>query len=876
MKTMIFAWHSVLIGFLCFSLTGLGAASAPKTARSPKHADESKPPVRKADPSQPKKVKTIAEVTAGHKKYPGLFTLYQDTTNGAVHLVIGKNQIDGEYIYFTHTTDGVTAAGHFRGNFRDNTVFSIRKHFNRIEFVTENTGFYFNRSNALSRASSANISPAVLAVQEIVAEDKEKGEYLIKADGIFLSENFHQVKPSPDPNAKPGQNFALGTLSKEKTKFWKLKNYPLNTDVIVEYVYDNPAPWVGGGAEVTDPRNVSIRLQHSMIEMPKNSYQPRLDDPRVGYFMQQVTDLTSTRATPYRDLINRWHLEKKDKGAPLSEPVEPIVWWIENTTPTELRETIRDAALAWNEAFESAGFRNAVVVKVQPDDADWDAGDIRYNVLRWTSSPTPPFGGYGPSFVNPRTGQILGADIMLEFVFIANQLRNEKLFETTGFNFELESGNPARGYCSLGDHLHRSSLFGASALRIGGAEPINVDEYIKSSLYFLVLHEIGHTLGLNHNMKSSQLHSPAEIHNKGLTEKVGLYGSVMDYPSVNFAAPGQKQGQYWTTKPGPYDKWAIEFGYSPAAEESAAESARLEKILARSTERELLFGNDADDMRSPGKAIDPRVMINDMSNDAIGYAIDRFKLVRDVLSRLQSKYATPGQSYHELRNAYLVLTAEYSTAATVISRYLGGVYLDRAVAGQPGAQKPFVPVAAADQKRALAALRTYVFAPAAFGATNGVYHYLQMQRRGFEFFSTTEDPKIHDRILNLHRGLLDHLLHPRVLARITDTRLYGNEYPLGEFLEELTASIFAEDLGGDVNSFRQNLQLEYVNRLAGMISETGKNRYDYASQSQALQKLKNLQKQLTAKVAGNSETQAHTGHMLFLIENALDPRKTKA
>jgi len=122
---------------------------------------------------------------------------------------------------------------------------------------------------------------------------------------------------------------------------------------------------------------------------------------RIGYFTDQVTDLTSPSPTPYRDLIHRWDLVKKDKNAVLSEPVEPIVWWIENTTPRQLRDTIRNAALAWNEAFEAAGFKNALVVKEQPDDADWDAGDIRYNVLRWTSSPNPPFGGYGPSFVNP-------------------------------------------------------------------------------------------------------------------------------------------------------------------------------------------------------------------------------------------------------------------------------------------------------------------------------------------------------------------------------------------------------------------------------------------------------------------------------------------
>ena len=157
--------------------------------------------------------------------------------------------------------------------------------------------------------------------------------------------------------------------------------------------------------------------------MPENNYVPRFEDPRVGYFAPQITDMTSADdPTPYRDMIHRWNLEKKNPGQARSEVIEPITWWIENTTPHEFRGAIEEEVLAWNKAFEKAGLINAVVVKTQPDDAEWDAGDIRYNVLRWTSSPTPPFGGYGPSFVNPRTGQILGADIMLEFVYFTNRV----------------------------------------------------------------------------------------------------------------------------------------------------------------------------------------------------------------------------------------------------------------------------------------------------------------------------------------------------------------------------------------------------------------------------------------------------------------------
>ena len=329
--------------------------------------------------------------------YDGLFTVYQDTVTGKTHLAIKPDQLDKEFIYFTYTENGVVVAGQFRGRFRDNKIFTIRRRFERIELVTLNDNFYFDPDNALARAETANISEAVMASEKIVGVQDSTGVILIESDGLFLTETLARVKPIAPPGATPGTRFTLGNLSKDKTHIRAVRNYPLNTDIVVDYVYDNSSPVNRGGPDVTDARYITITVQHSLIEMPENGFQPRFDDPRVGYFTQQVTDLTSTSATPYRDLVNRWHLVKKNPDAALSEPVEPITFWIENTTPEELRPTIRDAALAWNYAFEAAGFLNAVVVKVQPDDADWDAGDIRYNVLRWTSSPRPRFGGYGPA-----------------------------------------------------------------------------------------------------------------------------------------------------------------------------------------------------------------------------------------------------------------------------------------------------------------------------------------------------------------------------------------------------------------------------------------------------------------------------------------------
>lgn len=801
----------------------------------------------------------------------GLFDLYRDRKTGQVYLAIKPEQIDQEFIYISFISDGVIEAGNFRGFFGDNKIISLRRYFNRIEFVGENTAFYFDPGNALSRSANANISTAVLAVQDIVTTDEDSGTMLIKADDLFLTESLQQVKPSPEPDKDENaeKTFELGTLSETRNKIYLVRSYPQNTDVFVDYVYEDPAPVVRGQEDVTDSRYVSVRIQHSFVKVPENDYLPRIDDPRVGYFTRYITDLTSPANAPYRDLITRWHLTRQQPDAELSEPVEPIVFWIENTTPVELRETIRDAALAWNQSFEKAGFRNAVQVKIQPDDADWDAGDIRYNVLRWASSPQPPFGGYGPSFTNPRTGQILGADIMLEYSYLTNRLRIEKLLETVASGGASRPVVGSAMYCSLGHGLQLGNMFGAQVLKTTGADSALQKQMTHDSLYYLILHEIGHTLGLNHNMKATQTLTIDEAFDQQVVDRKGLSGSVMDYPAINLAPPGRKQTRFYPVRPGPYDDWAIEFGYSPALDAADGERRRS-ALLDRSTEPELVFGNDADDMRAPGAGIDPRVNIYDMSADAIGYATERFGLMDAVIRDLQNKFGTEGESYQALNDAYLALADQFARSANTISRYIGGVYVNRAMVGQPGADTPFVPVSLADQKRALDVLKRCVFAPDALHGPQDLYNHLQQQRRSFDFFGLTEDPKLHALMLTIHKAVLDHLLHPIVLARITDSRQYGNRYELGIFLEDLTDAIFSEDLQGNVNTYRQNLQLEYVNRLVAMVSGETKAQFDYPSQSVALHNLRQIESTLTGNRGIDAETRAHRANILYTIRRGLD------
>ena len=812
---------------------------------------------------------SYADVIEGDDAYEGLFTFYRDTESGDVTLSLKPEQLDQEYIYFIHIEDGVVDAGSFRGAYGPRFVFTLERRFDKVAIVRENTAFYFDPENAISRASEANIARAVLAVQDIIAEDEETGAILIEADSLFLSEAWTQLSPSRDPDADPRSAFTVGEFDPAKSQILNLRSYPLNTDIEVEYVFHNPKPLVYGSDAVTDPRNISVKALHSLIEMPDNDYQPRLADPRLGSFDQRITDLTSTESAPYRDVINRWHLVKKDPDAALSDPVEPITWWIENTTPLEWRPIIEHAALEWNKAFEKAGFTNAVAVKTQPDDADWDAGDLRYNVLRWTSSPNPPFGGYGPSFANPRTGQLLGADIMLEYSFLNRSTLARELIQGEAAQ-PIKLLWPELHTCSVNQVLGMGTAFAQSAMDMAGADSAIQEQLLRDRMHYLILHEIGHTLGMNHNMKATQILSREDIQNPEVLDSGILAGSVMDYPAVNYAPTEEEQTLFYTIAPGPYDDWYIEYAYSPGLSDAEEEAVRLEAIAARSTEPELVFGNDADDMRYPGSGLDPRVNIYDLSGDSIGYAASQMALMQATLNKMADWTPDAGKSYQEAVDGAGLIIRLWGINAGVISRWVGGVYVDRAMAGQEGGGEPLRPVEREQQKRAMATLSEHLFAPDAFDVNGALWQQTAPQRRGFDHYGSTEDPKIHQAVLAGQKRVLDHLMHPVVLRRMVDTQLYGNDYPLDEVMSDLTDAIFAADADSSVNAFRRNLQLEYVSRLGAMIRGSASEAYDSSAQAMSLLELERLADMATARQSGDTLTRAHARLLARKIETLLE------
>ncbi len=908
---------------------------------------------------QPDALPSIAVKTSDFELKEGFFDVYTDPKTGEAYLAIDEARLGDEFISFSYTENGVLEAGHFRGAYRDNRILAFERAFDALHLVNRNTRFYFDPENPLARASNANVSDAVLAALPIVAEEGPAGakRLLVRLDGLLLTDALHPVA---------GFGLRGPKIAKDRTGYREIRNYPQNTDFIVNYVFASNSPRFGASDAVADPRSLTVTMQHSFIALPEDGFETRLDDYRVGYFSERVTDLTSDAPAPYRDLINRWRLEKKDPDAPRSDPVKPITWWIENTTPLEYRETIREAALTWNQAFETAGFTNAIEVKVQPDDADWDAGDIRYNVLRWTSSPIPPFGGYGPSFTNPRTGEILGADIMLEYSFLTNRSIADEVFGpgqaagdatperlwrasartgaapdsspaddadeparkpqsklrnlsedadgpdarsqmrenvggagwrrdggswtqdedegaglASGARAEDEtdaiggpfadlwrrpSAHAPKRHCSMSTHMSRELAFGRAALQAAGASEEEMSRMVKEGLYYLIIHEIGHTLGLNHNMKASSLYGPREVHDASVTQGAPT-ASIMDYPAINIAPPGVAQGDYSNTRPGPYDDWAIEFGYQPSFDDPEADERRRAAILARAALPENAFGNDADDMRAPGRGVDPRVMIGDMSSDPVAYAVDRMSAVDAALADMVKRYRDEN-SWQGLVRQYSVAYRQRATMAGVMARQVGGVYVERRNPGQyADGEAPYTPVPIERQKAAIKALGETVFAGDALFVPQELAARLQPQRRGFDFIrSRNEDPKIHIQAFGIQRQALAQLTHPAVMQRLSDTVAYGNEYSPAEMLTDLNDKIIGADLVGRPNTFRQNLQIVYVQSLIFMARSPF---YDPVSKSAALVALEDIRGRMGwFNFWLPAETRAHRRHIALLLRGS--------
>lgn len=747
----------------------------------------------------------------------GFLKLYKNTEDDEYFLELRENDLNKEFIYFAYSMNAPQAAGTRGGALGDGSILEFRRFKDGLSLHKKNTYFSNETDNNIGKADLTNVFEAFLDTFEIVVE--EEGKFVISVNELFLSETLSAVSPNLPREFREFVDLDLGRLEDSKTFINQVRNYPKNTAVEVTYGFANATPNQRSAVyAVADARFTSIVARHLFVEMPDDNFEPRVADQRVGYFSQRVTDMSTYDNYPQRDLINKWRLIKKDPSAELSEPIEPIVFWVDKATPEEIKPMIVKGIEAWNIAYERAGFKNAIVAKIQPDDAEWDAGDVQYNVVRWSSSPRPAFSGYGPSIGNPRTGELIAADIVQEFNAIKRGYNYRKLWGWTPENDPLEQW-----------------------------------------MISLTMHEVGHTIGLRHNFSASYLYGPREVHDTNITGGATI-SSIMDYDPINIAPPGIEQGNYFPTEPGEYDRWAIEFAYKPdLSDEERAE------LLALSVLPAYTYGTDGDAMGTPGRNIDPRARRGDMSNDVVTYTADRFITLDNKIAELPEIYADEGETKNDFTNSFYSLIGDKGRFMDIVAGQVGGVYVTKLVNGQDQ-ENAYEPVPYEKQKAAMNLITSQFFANGVWTFDPKILKNLQREKRATGFSSRgNEDPQLHDMVLGMQGRVLASLLHPNVMTRLVDSAQYGNTYMPAEVLQDIFDGVFVK--GEMPDTYKRNLQSAYVDGLINVFAEDSN--YDEIAKASVFSSLTDIQK-FTKITSRDPGVKAHYQYLNWKVTNFLE------
>ncbi|MCA9170567.1 MAG: zinc-dependent metalloprotease, partial [Planctomycetales bacterium] len=643
-------------------------------------------------------------------------------------------------------------------------------------------------------------------------------------------------------------------------------------------------------------------------KIPQTDYQPRVADDRIGYFMTVVKDYSnSADEEQFVRYINRWNLKRADKSSSQSVPKEPIIFWIEKTVPFKYRKPIYDGIAEWNKAFAKAGFLNAIEVRQQPDDASWDPEDINYNTFRWITSDAGM--AMGPSRVNPYTGQILDADIIFDADFLDSwnsqfdTFGPDKIAALTGGPLDLESYRdlarrsgpsvlPYGASCALSQGMSLHFAFGRAALAAEASDAGKIAELreklILQGLKEVTMHEVGHTLGLRHNFKASTFLSLEEMNDVEKTSRTGLAASVMDYLPPNIVPSDMVQGDYYSTTIGPYDEWAIEYGYRDISGDTVSEQPRLLEIAARSGEPGLAFATDENT-----RGIDPDPFSNrfDLGKDPIAYATRRAKIVKELMPKVAEKLVDEGEGYAAARQAFNVLLAEQGRAMFFAARYIGGLDVSRSHKGDKDAPPPFRVVEAEKQRAALELLSEQVFSDRPYEVDPQLYSFLAPSHWSHWGKATTYRPDfpVHQVIESWQMRILDQLLSSLTLERLHDSELKlsadVDAFTTAELLEKLTDSVFAEfkslperefsNRQPAVSSLRRNLQRNYIGLLANIaLSRTGAPQDCQAIAYDQLDQLAKRLDEAQQRAGLDSYTRAHLLASSQRIRKALDASMT--
>ena len=785
---------------------------------------------------KPKPPEHVALLKDSEKK-SGLLTLWKK--DGKLYTELTGKEYKNEYLVLISIAQGIGRGylvGGMTWNLGDEWIWKFRKVDRRVLVIRKNTRFRAGKSGPLATALKYAYSDSVLFSIPIITKGPRGGD-LIDLSTVFMTD-LPQIS----------QRLPGFTFSRAKSIWGPIKTFQDNVELRVAATY------ASGGTvnleSVADSRGATVTVHYSISRLQTTGYQPRLADDRIGYFLTVAKDYSKkNNEEQYTRYINRWHLQKAEPEAKISPPKTPLVFWIENTVPFKYRSTVRAGIEEWNKAFEKTGITGAIEVRGQDDNDQWDAEDINYNTIRWITAGAS-FAGFGPTRVNPYTGQILDADILLDSASVRNYnyffdtLEPAGLipaaggpldpqFFTTSTDFNQSPKILPQYQCQLGHGRARELAFGESVLSsIVGPKlrDEEIEKLVLQSLKSMVMHEVGHTLGLRHNFKGSSYLSIEDLNNVEKTRETGMIGSVMDYDPVNLVPKEMQQGDYFTSTIGPYDYWAIEYGYKSLPGGTNGELEPLKTIASRSGETGLAYSTD-EDARSLNDP-DPDSATFDLGNDQLTFAKLRAQVVSEALPELGDRVTKEGDSYARLRRSLSALLHHHASAAYNASRYVGGIHISRSHKGDKDASAPMTLVDPQKQRDTLAMLEEQIFSDKPFQISPELYNQALPSRWNHWGVNWTSQPDfpVHSVISSWQDLVLSRLISTMTLRRIHDNELRipadQDALTVVELLQGLTKAIFAEvdQLGeGDytdrqpaVSSIRRNLQRLYLRRLSNL------------------------------------------------------------